>query len=170
MHPCSRCGGPKSKRKGGWCTSCQTARQRERRALRRQGLTPKRVTNCLECGADITYKKANAKFCTEACQLKRWRRENPYDHRPYRIKAKYGIPAAAIIEMYEAQGGCCAICRTPISAPAVRQQNIDCSANIDHCHISGDVRGILCRSCNNGLGCFKDNIESLEAAIAYLKK
>jgi hypothetical protein len=40
---------------------------------------------------------------------------------------------------------------------------------VDHNHISGLVRGLLCRNCNNGLGQFKDNIETLEKAITYLK-
>ncbi len=41
---------------------------------------------------------------------------------------------------------------------------------IDHCHESRKVRGVLCNSCNLGLGFFKDNAVSLESAIKYLKK
>lgn len=40
---------------------------------------------------------------------------------------------------------------------------------IDHCHVSGKVRGRLCFNCNGGLGNFKDNVNSLERAIDYLK-
>jgi len=40
---------------------------------------------------------------------------------------------------------------------------------VDHCHITNKVRGMLCNHCNRGLGHFKDNIESLEKAIKYLK-
>lgn len=39
---------------------------------------------------------------------------------------------------------------------------------VDHDHITGLVRGMLCRSCNTGLGAFKDNIESLLSAVKYL--
>lgn len=40
--------------------------------------------------------------------------------------------------------------------------------NIDHDHSSGNVRDMLCSSCNFGVGFFKDNPELLRKAIAYL--
>lgn len=41
--------------------------------------------------------------------------------------------------------------------------------HIDHCHVTGVVRGVLCVNCNVGLGNFKDNIPVLENAIRYLE-
>lgn len=40
---------------------------------------------------------------------------------------------------------------------------------LDHCHITTNFRGILCRNCNSGLGNFKDNIKLLIKAIQYLE-
>lgn len=40
---------------------------------------------------------------------------------------------------------------------------------IDHCHSSNKVRGLLCHSCNKGLGCFYDNPDLLKKAIQYVK-
>lgn len=40
----------------------------------------------------------------------------------------------------------------------------------NHCHNTGVMRGILCGNCNMGLGHFRDNINNLESAIAYLKE
>lgn len=41
--------------------------------------------------------------------------------------------------------------------------------NIDHCHSSGKVRDVLCAKCNNGLGCFGDDVEKMKKAIAYIE-
>lgn len=40
--------------------------------------------------------------------------------------------------------------------------------HLDHCHTTGEIRGILCHNCNLGLGHFKDSVVFLEAAIDYL--
>jgi hypothetical protein len=41
--------------------------------------------------------------------------------------------------------------------------------HLDHCHGSGELRGILCLSCNQGLGNFADDPARLERAAAYLR-
>lgn len=60
--------------------------------------------------------------------------------------------------MKAAQNGRCAICTEvkPLS--------------VDHHHGTKRVRGMLCKSCNFGLGSFHDNIRFLQAAIDYLSK
>ena len=68
------------------------------------------------------------------------------------------------LAMFARQDGRCAICQSEVFV------EIDRSAQIDHCHATGKVRGILCKFCNLGLGTFKDNIASLERAIDYLKR
>ena len=44
------------------------------------------------------------------------------------------------------------------------------STYIDHCYDTGKIRGILCMSCNSGLGFFGDKLEGLLKAVDYLKK
>lgn len=60
------------------------------------------------------------------------------------------------------QNGLCAICNSTLTDGN--------PSHLDHCHDTGTIRGLLCRHCNWGLGDFKDNIEYLESAIAYLKR
>ena len=45
----------------------------------------------------------------------------------------------------------------------------DTNLHVDHCHLTGNLRGILCSGCNYGLGCFKDDPNLLQMAISYLK-
>lgn len=42
--------------------------------------------------------------------------------------------------------------------------------HIDHCHSSGNIRGILCHNCNTAIGLLKENISTLQAAIKYIKR
>jgi hypothetical protein len=41
---------------------------------------------------------------------------------------------------------------------------------VDHCHVTGKYRGLLCNLCNTGLGAFKDNTEVIQKAIEYLNE
>lgn len=39
---------------------------------------------------------------------------------------------------------------------------------LDHCHVTNKIRGVLCQNCNQALGLFKDNINTLTQAHLYL--
>lgn len=68
--------------------------------------------------------------------------------------------------LVEGQGGQCAICGT--SDPG--SGGADAAWHIDHDHITGTVRGLLCSVCNTGLGHFKDDPELLRRAADYVEK
>lgn len=51
-----------------------------------------------------------------------------------------------------------------------RNEAIVGTLHIDHCHERNIFRGLLCSTCNTGLGQFKDDIQRLLSAIEYLKK
>jgi Autographiviridae endonuclease VII len=91
-----------------------------------------------------------------------WRRANrdkvsARDRDKY-MKRRYGISRADYDALFERQGGLCAICRKP------SKQRL-C---VDHCHVTGMIRGLLCRKCNFGLGSLCDDQRALVAALAYL--
>lgn len=76
------------------------------------------------------------------------------------VASTYNISMAEYKAMILKQDNKCAICgNTQNKALAV-----------DHNHTTGEVRGLLCTSCNVGLGLFKDRIDLLLQAIEYLKK
>lgn len=77
-------------------------------------------------------------------------------------KRKYGINLAIYNTMLEQQNGTCAVC----SGLCVTGRRLA----VDHCHETGEVRGLLCSACNKALGLFKDNVELMNKAIDYLRK
>lgn len=72
------------------------------------------------------------------------------------------------MELYEKQGGRCAISNKPITIG--RKKGADNHAVVDHCHQTGKVRGLLCPRTNIAMGIFEDNPELLRKAAEYLDK
>ena len=79
------------------------------------------------------------------------------------IKRTYGITYEDYESMLDTQKGCCAICKSRISSSRTSR------LYVDHCHSTMRVRGLLCSSCNHGLGLFKDSPSLLKRAINYLE-
>ncbi len=93
-------------------------------------------------------------------------RNNRYDYsksKLKRIKSKYNISESELNQMYIIQDKSCKICKKNFDSVSEHK-----GLYIDHCHKSGEVRGLLCKSCNSLLGYAYDNIEILESAILYL--
>jgi hypothetical protein len=94
----------------------------------------------------------------------RWR-ANPENIRQKKmayIETRYGMPYEQFEKMEVDQGGVCAICgRPPTNTKYGR-------LHVDHDHATGRVRGLLCHTCNAGLGQFQDKVEWIQAAVAYL--
>lgn len=81
------------------------------------------------------------------------------------IKRTYGIDADIYYAMLESQDYKCAVCGIEGNNSINKTKMF-----IDHCHDSGNVRGLLCSKCNIGLGNFNDDTQTLKNAIAYLTK
>jgi hypothetical protein len=76
----------------------------------------------------------------------------------------YSMSVEQYEELLSYQDGRCAICR---ELPRGTKRG---KLNVDHCHETGAVRGLLCSTCNTGIGKLGDSIEGLERALAYLKE
>lgn len=83
-----------------------------------------------------------------------------------RLKRKYGLSPEQLAELIRSQRGRCLICNTPFNEQIRKLQSC-----VDHDHRpGGKVRGILCRSCNVGLGHASDNPKLLRAMARYLER
>lgn len=91
-------------------------------------------------------------FCRQckACMRERFRAND------------YGIDNGWYNKKFNEQQGCCAVC-------GIHQSELKRGFDIDHNHFTNQVRGLLCTNCNNGIGRFKENIQTLEKAIKYLE-
>ena len=78
-------------------------------------------------------------------------------------RTRYNLDPDEKAKMIATQKNQCAICGYSFG-----QKKGD--MKVDHCHKTRTVRGLLCDHCNRGLGFFRENIESLKSAIAYLEK
>lgn len=130
---------PTSKR--GHCLDCKDCR-REYNKNRRTG--PKRQEI-------LDKKKAHHKFY----------RETAIDR--YREK-RFGLTREDYDSLLKEQEGGCAICKSTNPKGRYKER-----FSVDHCHETGQVRGLLCNTCNLGIGHMKDDPNLLRAAIAYLE-
>ena len=79
------------------------------------------------------------------------------------LLAKYGITVEEYEELSKKQGHVCSICGCSQLPSKVCKRLV-----VDHCHQTGEVRGLLCSHCNFLLGHARDNIDILSKAIEYL--
>ncbi len=84
--------------------------------------------------------------------------------REYALWTWYRLTVRRYDEMVETQSGVCAICRWP---ETVTSAGKIIALSVDHDHVTGRVRGLLCRRCNNALA-FVEDRPWIEAAEKYL--
>jgi uncharacterized Rmd1/YagE family protein len=124
--------------------------------------------HCRKCNKirDLASKKANPELYSKrrVASVKKWQEKNPdyvQNFEEKRKLKKYDLTIEKYNKILAFQYGVCAIC------------NEKCKSGrklaVDHNHVTGKVRGLLCMNCNNGLGRFNDNPALLIKAIKYLE-
>jgi len=136
---------------------------------------------CIACGEEEPIskfaKKTGAAFGKSRC-LKCERKKDASYRRKYRKKRKqveainrmkktYNITPDDYDKILASQQNACAICRATTNQKQARHFGI---FDIDHCHDTNKIRGLLCGSCNRGIGQLKHSVDILKSAIAYLKR
>lgn len=130
---------------------------------------------CTKCNVSkelVDYYPSNGTLQTQCKQCTKQRMKLYREANPVKIKeswkrsgyaTKYGITLEQYNEMFALQAGSCAICKK-------HQSELQKALAVDHCHTTQMIRGLLCSTCNIGLGYFQDSETSLLAAIEYLKQ
>ena len=126
-------------------------------------------TRCKVC-ARATHERFRIKH-RERIRLNwnKWKANNPEKIRATVIKHKYGISPDDVTALLKKQDGRCAICGYILRLVQSNEKVSRDSLCIDHDHLTDQVRGLLCNSCNTGLGKFKDSIDNLLSAVKYLR-
>lgn len=110
--------------------------------------------------------KSWCKTCS-ASAVQQWRDANPTKFKASTLK-KYWPELtgqeslAEYNKLLEEQNHSCKLC-------LISTKELRFGLCVDHCHITGKVRGLLCDNCNQALGLFKDNPLTLLRAAEYLK-
>lgn len=126
-----------------------------------------KLLKCNKCGDEKPvnmFSLTPAGNPRNACKACRSKANSGQVRKDRYLKATYGITHADYLRMLEEQDGCCAICDTP--AIDLYHGVLD----VDHNHETGEVRGLLCNSCNRLLGFAGDSKERLKRAVVYLKE
>lgn len=119
----------------------------------------------------VVLYKSKCKPCN-AAQAREWYSRNSErgltNRRRLQLKADYGITPEQYEAMLTAQGGVCAICGQEERTIDPRSKRPYVRLPVDHCHTTGNVRGLLCHRCNRAIGLLGDDPELLRRAADYL--
>jgi len=144
------------------CTKCETEKPESRFQVFKTKTGTRLGSWCRDCtnANQLRWKlrfPEKAKQCVVTAKARREAREPGYRRDEFR-KTKYGLSKTQFADMRAAQNDLCALCDDKMTPPCV-----------DHDHVSGKVRALLCRNCNNALGKLQDCPGLLLKAAAYLE-
>ncbi|WP_165978653.1 endonuclease VII domain-containing protein [Actinomadura darangshiensis] len=141
---------------------------KETRAYRRHSDVPEGMKYCPQCKEvksvdEFGRNRASRSGLTHYCRpchskaVAEIRKRNHGSARNYLLKLRYSVTEEEVGRMMAAQGGVCVIC--------LRAE----PKHVDHSHLTGVVRGVLCFKCNGALGQFQDDPRQLGDAADYLE-
>ena len=100
-------------------------------------------------------------------QQKQYYSVNTKNYKNNTLKSRFGITVSQYDATLLRQNNVCALCKQLETVKDHRTGTIKALA-VDHCHVTGKLRGLLCSNCNRGLGYLRDNPELCHAAGNYL--
>lgn len=160
--------------RGLYCKGCFAAHRERKAAAEGRVITPRRQLSdgtayCPDCKTvesvedfprNRSAPRGRAGYC-KPCNAARSRASRERLHggsREHHLRRRYGITGEQYDALVTAQGGLCALCRERLPE------------HVDHDHVTGVVRGVLCSCCNQGLGNFRNRGDVMRNAIDYLER
>jgi len=133
------------------------------------GKSIQKPPSCTHCGETDINKyyvdkdgKRTSSYCKECHKQngkRRWHSKSLLEKRLVNV-GKYGLTTEQYTDLVNKQAGKCAICG---EAPKTLR-----GLHIDHCHSTGKVRGLLCHTCNVGIGALREDPKIFAKALEYL--
>ena len=140
------------------CKTCKIEKLHEefpKHKAYKEGIRP----NCIDCHRKIElgrYHKSKNIKGSSYCY-------NGDKNRNSKLILQFGIDHSEYLKLVELQEGKCKICKITLDFTVKHPP-------VDHCHMTGKIRGILCHQCNTALGGVKDSLEILNSMVSYLKE
>jgi hypothetical protein len=140
--PCRKCNGTLRYERCRQCVPCKIEARKNHRARYKE-----KISSDQEAYSDHLLRK------------KKSREQNKPYYSASRMRAySFKISEEELHIWLNSTDGKCTIC----------QETPERGLVIDHCHVTGKIRGVLCHHCNSGLGFMRDNTNYLSNAIEYL--
>jgi hypothetical protein len=138
------------------CKDCNTEMNEDNRAWKVKGVSFH--NRCRDC-----WNKHQNEYQSERRRdSKVFKDKRVHSGWEYTLKSKYGLTEEQYIEMFNSQGGVCAICKFPcVSGDKL------C---VDHNHTTGEVRGLLCRSCNLAVAAVGESEVLIYSLLYYIQQ
>jgi hypothetical protein len=180
---CSRCSQTKLLTefyaRGSWCRTCnktickayyEARKRRNGKLVRPRNPIINGLKNCRQCNTVklISEFWKHGKFPGAYCKIcaseagKAWYKENKRKDKDWKLRRTYGLTIDQYEQILARQNYKCAICK--VSNPKGRN-----GFNVDHCHETSKIRGLLCSNCNIGIGNLQHDPDILRAALKYLE-
>ncbi len=129
---------------------------------------------CARCQEILPFSTYNMRveggktYCVSKCRecQKASYRDNKDEIREIRRQHRTGAPIGTYEYLVSLYGAKCAICGAENPGGTSRESG---QFHIDHDHNTGLIRGLLCSTCNVGIGMLKHDISVLSSAIQYLQ-
>ena len=126
---------------------------------------------CQHCKTPFQARSGKQRFCRPRCQADAWiKKQDSKNLRTRHYKCllkKRGLTLEDYEMELQNQDYVCAIC---FESETAKQNGTVRRLAVDHDHLTGCYRGLLCMRCNTAIGKFKENIAVMKQAIQYLEK